>query len=79
MVLALRARVRNGRLVLDEPVDLPDGTEIDLVPADEGDNLDPEARARLHAALARAAEQFAQGEGIAASEALNRLRARAER
>lgn len=30
-MITVRARVRNGRLVVDEPTDLPDGTEIDLV------------------------------------------------
>jgi hypothetical protein len=28
----LRARVRRGRLVLDEPTDLPEGQVVDLVP-----------------------------------------------
>ncbi len=78
-MLPLRARVRNGRLVLDEPVDLPEGTEVDLVPADEGDDLGPDERARLHAALSRAAEQFARGEGIAAEDALRQLRDRTAR
>jgi len=45
-------------LILDDPVDLPEGSEVDLVPADEGDDLDDEDRARLHAALERSAEQF---------------------
>lgn len=35
----LRARVENGRLVLDEPTTLPEGTVIDLVADDEGDDL----------------------------------------
>jgi hypothetical protein len=26
----MKARVQHGRLVLDEPIDLPDGTEVDL-------------------------------------------------
>lgn len=38
-------------LVLDEPIDLPGGTEVALVPADEGDDLDAADRARLHQAL----------------------------
>ena len=29
-----KAHVRNGRLLLDEPTDLPEGTEVDLVPLD---------------------------------------------
>lgn len=31
----LRAHVRNGRLVLDEPTDLPEGEVVELVPVDE--------------------------------------------
>ncbi len=31
MNVHVRARVRNGRLLIDEPVELPDGTELDLV------------------------------------------------
>ena len=30
----LKAHVKNGRLVLDEPTDLPEGEEIELVPLD---------------------------------------------
>jgi hypothetical protein len=33
-MITVRARVRNGRLVVDEATDLPDGTELELV-ADE--------------------------------------------
>jgi hypothetical protein len=33
-VITVRAHVRNGRLIVDEPTDLPDGTEIDLVADD---------------------------------------------
>jgi hypothetical protein len=37
IALTIKARVREGRLVLDEPTDLPDGTEIELLP--QGFNL----------------------------------------
>jgi len=74
VTFTLKARVRGGRLILDEPVDLPDGCEIDLVPADDGDSLTDEERARLHAALERSAKQFADGKGIAARDVLDRLR-----
>ena len=52
----LRAHVRKGRLVLDEPTNLPDGEEVELLPVDEvllagGDGLDDEERARLHESL----------------------------
>jgi hypothetical protein len=29
-MLTVRARVKNGRLVVDEPTDLPEGTELEL-------------------------------------------------
>jgi hypothetical protein len=72
----LRARVRGGRLVLDEPSSLPEGTEIDLVPADDIDDLDPAERARLHGFLAESIRKYVPGTGIPADEVLARLRAR---
>ena len=42
---AIRAKVQNGRLLLDAPTDLPDGTVLDLVVDDEGDDLDEVERA----------------------------------
>lgn len=35
--MTLRAHVKNGRLVLDEPTTLPEGAEVELVPMDEID------------------------------------------
>ena len=49
----LRAEVKNGRLVLDEPTRLPEGTVLELAMADSDDGLDPEERAALHEALAK--------------------------
>ncbi len=60
MTATLKAQVRGGRLVLDEPTELPEGSEVD--------------RARLDASLQRSAEQFAEGRGIDADQALARLR-----
>ena len=34
-MLPLKAHVKNGRLVLDEPTDLPEGDVIELVPLGE--------------------------------------------
>jgi hypothetical protein len=50
-VSPLRARVENGRIILDEPTTLPDGTVIDLVMDDEGDDLTEEERSALNSAL----------------------------
>ena len=75
MTLTLTARVRGGRLVLDEPVDLPEGTEVELMPVDDGDDLDAADRARLHAAIERSAEDFRQDRAIPAADVLAGLRA----
>ena len=77
----LRARIRHGRIVLDEPTDLPDG-EIELVPLDEvlasgGDYLDDEERERLHAAIDRGLEDVKAGRTVDAGEVIKKLRARA--
>ena len=44
---ALKAIVRNGRLVLDEPTDLPEGAEVEV--ALVTDEADPELLAELDA------------------------------
>jgi hypothetical protein len=46
------ARVHAGRLVLDEPTTLPEGTEVELLPLDPGDWMDEADRLALHNALA---------------------------
>ena len=69
----MRARVRNGRLVLDEPTDLPEGTEIELVPADSSDDLSEEDRRRLHEALARSEEDIRQGRVTPADQVIDRV------
>ena len=49
--MTLKARVKAGRLVLDEATNLPEGTEVELLPLNPGDWLDEEGRAALHQAL----------------------------
>jgi hypothetical protein len=71
-MMPLRARVKNGRLLLDEPTELPDGTEVNLAVLD--DDLDDEDRARLHAALEASEEEFKAGKGIPAAEVIAELR-----
>lgn len=68
----LKAVVRNGRLTLDEPTDLPEGDVVQLVPADH-DALDDEARALLHASLDRAWAQEKAGQGRPAASFLDEL------
>ncbi|MCL2725207.1 MAG: hypothetical protein FWD69_12305 [Polyangiaceae bacterium] len=72
---ALRARVRGGRLILDEPSSLPDGTEIELIPADDVDELDAAERARLYGFLAESIRTHVPGTGASTDEVLARIRA----
>lgn len=76
LMAPFRARVRNGRLVLDEPTDLPEGSTLDLVIADSWDDLDDADRKALHEALDRSADDFAHGRTVAAEEVMKRLRER---
>jgi hypothetical protein len=77
---ALNAQVKNGRLVLDEPTDLPEGEVVELVPVDEvlangGDYLDDEERERLHAALEVSVKEAQEGKLIDADIVMAELRA----
>ncbi|MFV8756463.1 hypothetical protein ACNOYE_38435 [Nannocystaceae bacterium ST9] len=74
--MGVRATVRNGRLVVDEEINLPEGTVIDLVIDDEGDELDERERAALDAAISISLEQEARGEVKPAEQVLARLRER---
>jgi hypothetical protein len=73
----IRAVVRNGRPVVDEPTSLPEGTVLDLVADDEGDDLSDAERAALHAAISRAAKSIEEGRGLPADEVIARLRRKA--
>ncbi len=70
----VRARVQNGRLILDEPTNLPEGTVIDLVIDDEGDDLDEAERMARDAALLAAWKQVQDGKGRPAKDVLDDLR-----
>jgi hypothetical protein len=72
----LRARVEKGRLILDEPTTLPDGTMVDLVLDDEGDDLTDEERRALHEALSASRESAEAGRLRPAAAILDELRQR---
>ena len=76
MTLALRGHIENGKIVVDEGVDLPDGTQVKLALVDDADELDDEDRARLHAALDASQAEIDRGEGVPASEVIAELRNR---
>ena len=77
----LRAQVRNGRLVLDEPTDLPEGEVVLLTPLDasvqgNGDAFDDEERRALHEALDEGVLAARAGDHVDAEDFVNELLAR---
>ena len=74
--------VRAGRIVMDEPTDLPDGTKLELVEADpyahldDADEFDDKDRDRLSRVLEHSLAQAKAGEGRPMKELLAELRAR---
>jgi hypothetical protein len=74
--MTLKARVKAGRLVMDEPTDLPEGTEIELLPLDPGDWLDDASRVALHKALLASDQDIQAGRLVDADVVLRELRSR---
>ena len=77
----LKALVQKGRLVLDEPTDLPEGEIVELVEladalANGADDLDDEERAALHRELEASLEEADAGQTVALAEVLAELRQR---
>lgn len=81
MLQSLRARVRNGRLLLDEPTDLPEGDVVELVQLDDvlasgADDLDDEERAALRREIEASFAEEEAGQLIDAADAIADLRTR---
>lgn len=74
--MTIKARVTAGRLVVDEPTNLPEGTELELLPLDPGDWLDDADRALLHEALRQSEADVVAGRLIDAQDVLKALRSR---
>lgn len=72
----LRARVEKGRLVLDEPTTLPDGTVVNLVADDGDDDLTDDERRALHKALAASWKSAEAGQLRPAASIVEELRRR---
>ena len=78
---AMKARVENGRLRLDEPTDLPEGQVVDLVSLDEvllsgGDDLDAQERVALHGSIREGSADMEAGRTVDARAAITQLRSR---
>jgi hypothetical protein len=80
-MVPLTARVRKGRLILDEPTDLPEGDVVELVPLDQVlangvDLLGEDERAALHRELDASLEEADAGQAEPFSKVLTELRQR---
>jgi hypothetical protein len=76
----VKAHVRNGHYVSDEPAELPEGTPVNfpiMNVVDAFADMDPEERAELEAELEVAYAEADAGELIDADEVLAKLRAQA--
>ncbi len=74
----LKAKVRNGRLVLDDPsTELPEGAEVELYLVDDGE-FEPEERARLLQAIEEAEEDIERGDYVDGMDFANQLLAKRE-
>jgi hypothetical protein len=69
----IKARVVNGRLQVDAPTSLPEGTVLNLVVDNEGDELDATERAALDSAISRAAASAQAGRVRTADEVIASL------
>ena len=74
MMQTLKAHVRNGRLIMDEPTDIPEGSEIELVIADDEENLDEKERERLHRALRKSWASAKRGDTRPVREIMRQLK-----
>jgi hypothetical protein len=66
-VTARNAHVVNGRIVVDEPVELPDGADA------SADQMSAQERAAVELALTRSIAQADEGDLIEADEVLGEL------
>jgi len=57
---------------MDEPTELPEGTELELTAADPADELDDKERSRLHAALQQSWASAQAGRTLPAEKILRK-------
>lgn len=70
----LHAQVRNGRVVVDEPTDLPDGAKVELLVLDAAADMDNSERVALEASIGRGLAEADRGELHSIADVLERLR-----
>jgi hypothetical protein len=72
----LKAHVQNGRLVLDEPTDLPEGSEVEIVLVD--DDFESAERVRVVQAVEDGIEDFERGDHMDGFDFIVQMRAQRE-
>jgi len=74
-VTSYRARVHKGRLILDVPTELPEGSEIDLVRSDVDtlEEMSEEERREFAAEIAAAQADADAGRGIDIEDLLKEM------
>jgi predicted transcriptional regulator len=71
---AIKAHVKNGQIVLDEPAELAEGMSVSVYLCNsDGDTLNAEERAALHRSLERGLAQADAGELVDADQVLAEL------
>jgi hypothetical protein len=73
-VTILRARVQNGRVLVDEPTDLPDGAKVELLLLDAAIDMGEDENAALEASIHRGLDEADRGALQTVDEVLARLR-----
>jgi len=75
MSVLLRGHVRDGRLFLDEPMDLPENTEVEVSVflGEEQDHFDAVERARIDVAISAGKEALARRDVFSAEQVLAEL------
>ena len=73
---AMKARVKDGHIVVDEPTSLPEGAELYVVAVPDPDALADDERAELDAAIDEGFEDLRAGRMIDGEAYLADLRSR---
>lgn len=75
--MIVRGHVRGARLLIDEPVDLPEEAEVDVVVVfdHEPDGFPPAERARLDAAITSGKEAMMRGDVVPIEHVLAEIQA----
>jgi hypothetical protein len=68
VVNALKAHVENGRIIVDDPTDLPEGTVLQLVLAGDDMGFDAEERQKVLRAIDEGLAAARRGEHVDAAD-----------